>query len=293
MLRLIWAPDDGGGSGGDGGAADSAGGDGGNPFGTPKSNAGGAGDAGGDGGHAPYYPESFPDHLKGKDERETLDKVFGAYSGMRDSLSKRGTVPKEAKDYKFELSENAAKVIGGDLTKDRTVQIFRTIAHKHELTDKQAAAVFRDFNDEMLGTGLIQVLDPNKEARAILGDAAVGRSDQEVMEMASQRWQTLASRVDGLVNSKAISPEQAAAAKAMMDTSHGVLFLESMFKMSGEHGLQTGGHGAGSGGITKAELDKRINDPRGNPMHPLYDKSFEEETNRLGEEFFNKQNRAA
>lgn len=275
MMLLRAAEDGSGNSGG-------AGGDG----GDNKGGAGSGDNAGGAGGAQPYFPQNFPDHLKGANDRETIDKVYGAFSGAREAMSKNGTVPKESKDYQLALSDDAAKVLGADLSKDRTAQIYRTLAHKHGLTDKQATSLFREFMDEQISSGVITVLDPIKEAKTILGDAAIGRSDDEVKDLAGQRWNTLKSQLEGLAMSKKISPEMQDAAKQLMDTAHGVLFLETLIKMTGEHGIQTGGT-AGGGGITKADLDARINDPRANPHHPKFDQVFADETDRLGRAFYN------
>lgn len=295
IFLLMLKPEDGGGGGGAGG--DGGGDGGGNPFGTPAAAAGGAGDkpaAGGDppkGGAAdgaPYHPQGLPDHLRGTNDRETIDKVLGAFSGLRTEMSKRGTVVKDAKDYKLALSETASKVIGNDLSKDRSVAVFRSVALKHGLTAEQASGLFSDIMDENIAAGIVKTIDPMKEAKAILGDAAVGRNDQDLMAEASRRWQALNDRVDGMVAGRQISEDQAAAAKQLMETANGVLFLETMFKRAGEHGLQPGGQ-SGAGGITKADLDRRINDPRANPMHPKYDPAFEAETDRLGRAFYSAQ----
>lgn len=294
-MAFLYAPE---GEGGDGGGG---GGDGGNPFGTPAANGDGkpAGDGkpgDGDGklpaSGQPYFPQNFPEHMRGGNDRETIDKVFGAYSGLREELSKRGSVPKEAKEYNLALSENAAKVLGADLSKDRSSQIFRNLAHKHGLTDKQASGIFGEFMDEQLAAGVIKVIDPIAESKLIVGDAAVGRTDDDVKGMAAARWQAVMDQIQGFVNDKSVSAEGAAELKKIADTGHGVLALEALLKATGEHGLQTGGSGGGAG-ITAAELDKRINDPRGNPMHPKYDPAFEAETDRLGRAFYNAQEKAA
>jgi hypothetical protein len=292
---FLYAPE---GEGGDGGGGGGGGGEGGNPFGTPKA----VGDGGkpgegkpGEGGKPgepgsgaqPYFPQNFPDHLRGANDRETIDKVFGAFSGMREDMSKRGTVPKEAKDYNLTLSENAAKVLGQDLSKDRSSQIFRNLAHKHGLTDKQASGMFSEFNDELLSAGVIKVIDPLKESKLIAGDAAVGRSDDEVKELAATRWQTTIDQVDALVNSKTVSKEGGAELKKIAETGHGLLALEALIKATGEHGLQTGGD-TPAAGITKADLDKRINDPRADPRSPKFDQAFYDETDRLGRAFYSK-----
>lgn len=292
-MAFLYAPE---GEGGDGG-----GDGGGNPFGTPA--AGGDGKPAGDGkpgegdgtppaGGQPYFPQNFPDHMRGGNDRETIDKVFGAYSGLREELSKRGTVPKEPKEYNLALSETAAKVLGADLSKDRSSQIFRNLAHKHGLTDKQASGIFGEFMDEQLAAGVIKVIDPIAESKLIVGDGAVGRTDDEVKGMAAARWQAVMDQIQGFVNDKSVSAEGAAELKKIADTGHGVLALEALLKATGEHGLQPGGAGGGAG-ITKEELDKRINDPRCNPMNAKYDPAFEAETDRLGRAFYNAQGKAA
>lgn len=299
LLSVMSNGDAGGGGGGGANGGDASGGGGsasgdaggGNPFGGAKGGASGGAGGNGAGGApggtgAPYYPEKLPDHLRGANERETLDKLFGAYSGMREEISKRGTVPKDANEYQLAVPDDVAKVLGSDLSKDRSAQIYRQIALKHGLTDKQAVGLFSDFMSEQVGAGLIKTVDPRAEARKVLGNGAAGLSDDQVMDKAAERWQTLQDQIGGLVANKSINDGMAAAAKQLTNTADGMLLLETMFAKMGERGINTGGNGGQGGGITKADLDKRWNDPRTDPRHPQYDKAFADETDRLGREFF-------
>ncbi|MGL4397635.1 MAG: hypothetical protein ACRCS9_13930 [Hyphomicrobium sp.] len=295
-MRVAWqrlavfyhAPDEGGAAGA--GAAGAAGGDGGNPFGAAAAAGAGAGAAaaaaaaGAGGGPQPYFPEKFPDHLRGASDKETIDKMFGAYSGLRTDMAQRGSVPKDSDGYTIEVSEDLQKVFG-DLSKDRGVGIFKTLALKHGLTDKQAAGFFQDYHAEALSAGLVKTVDLAAEAKKLAGNAGNGKTPEALKAEAAQRWETSIDWLDGLVAAKTLTAEQAAIAKSIGETADGVLFLEAMAGMSRERGLGTGGQGGGQQ-LTKADLDQRNNDPRNQPFSGKFDQKFHDETTELWKQFY-------
>ena len=75
----------------------------------PAAGAPAAGQAPADpGASAAYRPEGLPDHLLGKDERETIDKLFKAYGGAREAIAKFGAVPEAPDKYEFTPAEAVA-----------------------------------------------------------------------------------------------------------------------------------------------------------------------------------------
>ena len=238
----------------------------------------------------PYYPDKLPEHLRGASDRETLDKVFGAYSGFRDEQAKRGAVPKTADEYKLELSPEA-KATFGDPASDPRAKIFKSLAHKHGLTDKQAAGVFAEFHAEMIGQNLVPKFDPAAEIEKLAAGKAGLNAEQKRQEAAS-RWKGAVDWADGLVAQKTLSKEQATLIKAVAETADGVMLIEALRGLSREHGLQTGGAGTQTA-LTKADLDRRTADPRNSPFAAGYDPAFRAETDRLYQQFYSPQNRAA
>jgi hypothetical protein len=233
---------------------------------------------------AGYIPDKLPAELKGSTDRETIDKLLGAYSGQATELTARGTVPKEPKDYKFELSPDLVKVFG-DPEKDRGTQIFRNVAHKHGLTAEQAAGVFSEFHGQMLADGVIKPFDIVAEGKQLLGSQAAGLTPVQIETAATQRWQTANSWIDGLEGSKVLSKEQAVLARGLIENAAGIQLMEALKGMTRETGAQ-GGNGVPTGGISKADLDARANDPRSNPMMPQYSKAYADETEALFKGFY-------
>jgi hypothetical protein len=238
---------------------------------------------------AGYIPEKLPEHLRGANEKETIDKLFGAFSGFRDEQAKRGAVPKEPGEYKLALPDGADKVFG-DIEKDPIVPIFRTVAHKHGLTDKQAAGLFQDFHAEILAQGKVQTVDPMAEAKSLIGEAAARMTPQEIAQAASKQWKDTVDWIDGLAGSKVLTPEQSAKFKALAEDADGIRAINALRTMTREQGLQPGGDG--SRGMTVDDLNARLADPRNDPFNGRSDPAFQQETQRLFQTFYGNAGRA-
>jgi hypothetical protein len=270
------------GGGGQGGSGQGGSGQGGS--GQGGSGQGGSGQGRQDGGGAqPYYPEKLPDHMRGASDRETLDKVFGAYSGFREEISKRGAVPKTPDEYVFEFSDEMRHAFG-DPDADPRVKIFRNVAHKAGLTDKQAAAVLGDYHQELLGQNLVERFDADAEIDQLVENKAGLTPEQKKFE-AGQRWKAGTDWVKGLAAQNAITEKGSNLLLAVAETAEGVKVIEAFKNLTREHGLQNGGDGA-SQGLTKADLDRRVADPRGQPFNAKFDRHFAEETDRLFKSFY-------
>lgn len=259
-----------------------------NPF-TGEAAGGGASQQGGDqaGQQATgaYYPDKLPEHLRGPNDRETIDRLNAAYSGAREELSKRGAAPKDAKEYVFDIGDDLKKVYGDPETNEE-LKVFRQVAHKHGLTKEQAAGIVRDYYAGRLDAGLDNVLDPIKEAKALIGDEAIGRGPQEIAKRAGEIWKDTTAWVDSLVRSKRITADQADAGKAMLESAAGIQFVRALKEMTGQSAIVPGGGGGAAGGITKDTLNQRIADPRNNPFDAKYDATFRTETDRLYQAFY-------
>ena len=85
-----------------------------------------------------YKPDGMPDHFAGKDDRETIDRLYKAVDGFRKDQSKGRNVPKTAADYKVELpQELAGKVFkDGDISKDPIWQKMSSKFHEHNLSQE-------------------------------------------------------------------------------------------------------------------------------------------------------------
>lgn len=236
---------------------------------------------------ATYFPDKLPEHLRGTSDKETIDKLWASASGLREEMAKRGSVPEKPDGYKLELGEDLAKVFG-DPTKDPGTQIFRNLAAKHKLTAEQASGLYKDWHADLLAQGVYKPLDIGVEAKKLLGSDANGLSIDQVKAKAGARWNDAVTWVDGMIASKALSPELGVLAKAIAETADGIQLLETWKGGMRETGLQPGGQIAGS--VTKEQLDQRNNDPRGNPMDPRFEPAFERQTQEMFRAFYGARN---
>ncbi len=284
------APASGGAAGG--GAAPAAGGGGSAPV-NPYT-GGGAAPAAADPVVAPaaaaaagssYYPDKLPDHLRGTNDRETIDKLFANASGLREELSKRGSVPDKPDAYKLELSPDLQKVFG-DPTKDKGTQIFRSLASKHKLTAEQASGLYADWHGEVVSAGIVKPMDVMGEARKLVGASANGQTEVQLKEAAGARWNEANAWIDRLVSSKTLSADQALIGRALLESADGIMFLESLKGMNLQAGPQPGGQEAAS--ITKDDLDRMNNDPRTNPHDPRFDPAYEKKVSNMFQQFYAK-----
>lgn len=289
----------GGGAGGAAGAAGDGGGAPTNPY-TGQTHAPGAGGQPGQGqpgqgqqgqsqqgqqgqsqqgAPAAYYPDKLPEHLRGASDKDTIDRLWANASGLRDDMAKRGAVPDKADGYKLTLSDDLMKVYG-DPSKDKSTKIFQTLAHKHKLTETQAAGLYADWHQELIAQDVYKPLDVTAEAKKMVGDGAAVLSPDQLKERAGAIWTEAMTMVDGLLEQKKLTPAEAVMARALGESADGISLLRAFGRLSREQGLQPGGQG-GPVQMTREELDRRNNDPRANPLSQQYDPAFAAQTEAM------------
>lgn len=246
------------------------------PGGDPKPAAasGGAAPAGQapvDGGaSAVYRPEGLPDHLLGKDERETLDKLAKAYSGAREAISKFGAVPDAPEKYAFTPAEAVAPYLP-NVAEDPVFKAAQAAAHKHGLGDKQFAGFVNEFMGGLVnGQMLDEPFSAEKERAIVAGDVA---DPAERAKAADKAATDTIAYIDALAAQGKIAKETADWAKGRTDRGHFIRFVGAL--RSAAPSVELGGAGAPAG-ITREDLQKRQADPR-----QKTDPAFQAETNRL------------
>lgn len=239
----------------------------------------------------PRFPDGLPDHLKGTNEGETLSKVWAAYSGAREEIAKRGAPPKDASEYAIEFDDDL-KAVFGDPSTSAELKIFKTVAHRHGLTKEQVAGLARDYHAGLLSEKIVTPIDYMKEARAIVGDAARGRTEEQIKQEAGKIWTDTAGWVDGLVGSKAVSKEGGERLKGLLETADGIAAVRALRQMTLESAINPGAGQGAPGGISKDDLVKRQADPRNQPFSGKFEQAFYDETNRLFQGFYAPQSRA-
>lgn len=113
-----------------------------------------------------YKPESFPEHLLGKTNQETIDKLNKAYSGARDALAKKGEIPKTPDAYIISSEGDVAAY--GDLNQANLFKNLREVALKSELTPQQYNSFVQGLVNEFKAEGLLQSPEQIAENKQML-----------------------------------------------------------------------------------------------------------------------------
>lgn len=213
-----------------------------------------------DGASAVYRPEGLPDHLLGKDERETIDKLFKVVDGYRKGDAARGekvgAVPDAPDKYSFTPAETVAPYLP-DVAEDPVFKAAQAAAHKHGLGDKQ----FAGFVNEFMG-GLVtgQMLDDPFSAdkeRAIIAPEITDPAER--VKVAGKAANDTIAYLDALAEQGKITRETADWAKGRTDRGHFIRLVGAL--RAGAPGIETGGQGTPAG-ITRADLQARMADAR-------------------------------
>lgn len=292
-------PDDGGGGGDQGGQQQQNQGGQQQQQTDGQSSAGGslAGEKGGQsqgqqqGGAAPYRPEGLPDHLFGKDEKDTIDRLLGAYKGARGSLGERGALPDKPDGYRLEASEKLKPYVE-NFDKDPVFAATREIFHKAGITDKQFNAVVGPWLEKLIDGGLVdapvdvqaQLMSLAPASAATLDDAgkkaeATKRINANLAWVDTAKLQGTFPTVDDGRGGKA-SPvaDFFAAALASDPRAHAAI---EWLRGGSEQTRPAMPGGQAPAGVTQEGLAARINDPRNDPRSQKFDRTFAEETDRL------------
>ena len=252
------------GAGGDKGGEGDAGKDG-------DAGKGGDGNGAGDAANA-YYPEGLADTFRGKDDRETIDKLAGHLKGLPQP-------PKEAKEYTFKPTDKLAPFFGQE--KDNQVlDAFRDVSLKHGLAQSQFEGVINEFYGTLIEKGLMQTPVTLDAEFQKLGGSSGDPASQ--IRKGQERMLELGATFDALAASKQISADQAGALKAMAMTAGDVVALERVLSLiPGAQGPKNGGERGGRAGMSKADVLKRMEDPRYVFNSGQFSQGFYDETERL------------
>lgn len=284
--RILLAPPDEGGGGGAGDGGGAGAGQGGAP-------AGGGGQASGDGGvPSVYRPEGLPDHLAGANEKEIIDKLWGAYKPARESIAKfgeLGELPKDPTKYGFEPSEKI-KPYAANLTEDPVFKVVQEAAHKAGIRDKQFAPFLSAVMEAMIDGDLVQPpVDLAAEKAALLPPEAANLDDAGKNAAIDKRVRDNHARLE-MWKQRGLDAASAEALGLTLDTAAGnkaIEFFAAQMKTP-----QPALGGTPSGGFTEADLKARQADPRGKVGNAKYDAAFAAETTRMYQAFYQEPGRA-
>jgi hypothetical protein len=272
-LLTLFADGDGGDGAGGAGAGAGAAGAAGAADGAGAAGAGAAG-AAGDGAPSWTKPDGLPENLAGKDAGETLDKVFGAYKGLRDKLAAAPAAPKTAEDYgKLTFSDEFKKTHGDLEEADAPVM---KLVRDHALAAGIPVDQFQKF-----ATGLLEqavkdgVIEPGIDPKAEIEKA--GGEDKY-----RDRAGAIDTRLDGLKAQGKLNDGELAELKAARLTADGMAAVEKLLALSGEKGTETGGGNAGGELADMSAVKAAMMDDRYDSTSPKFDKAYVEKVNAAG-----------
>ena len=262
--RLLRAPGNDGGSGGDGGQQQQP---------------------GGQGGGEPYKPPiaDMPAQFVGKDANDTLAKVWGAYTPLRDQLAKQEPLPKDVTGYKFEAPEPLKPWFGN--ADDPILANAKAAALKNGIAPKAFQAFLADTFGPAVEKGLLQApFDPAKE-HAFLGkliSAPQGEAGKTAINAAiadadaTAKALTARLKLDGL--SDAEKATVTSTIGAIAELPGGVMLLRMLKADYGEKGIKLGGEQQAAGGTyTKESAKAAIKEDWADPSSPKFDKAKREQ----------------
>ncbi|MEP5978538.1 MAG: hypothetical protein ABJ299_17370, partial [Nitratireductor sp.] len=225
----------------------------------------------------PYRPEGLADHLFGQNDRETIDRLAGAYKGARDELAKGKPAVPDAAAYQFVWSETMKGKIPDN---DPAIAAFREIAHEHGYTQAQVDAIPK-FMDTLMEKGLI---DKPFDAGALLGELAPADFKGTPEEKQAKGGERLAAAEAWIKQLDGFDDGMRNELRLLTTSSAGVRALETIMNAGMVKSVSPGG--AQPGAITKADLDARIADPRNEAFGDKFDENFAAETRRLFQQMY-------
>lgn len=250
----------------------------------PDGNPGGdqqLGGAGGDPAGDIYKPEGIKTELVGKTDRETIDNLLAENKGFREAQSKG--LPKTVDEYKWNWGDKV-KGKGTIADDDALVKEFGTIAHEHGFSQKHLDAI-PAFFDKLAEKGMLDSgYDPNAVLEGLAPAGFQGSAADKQAEGAKVMNQTTAwiDQLDG----QAYSDEMKQEMKLLTTSVPGMKVLSAFMKAGSNPSVSAGGKGADPG-ITRADLDRRVADPRNDPFDgEKFDPHFAQETDELFKKFY-------
>lgn len=263
---------------------------------TPGDGGGGGAPAGaGDGAGSPpaetYFPEGLPDHFKGANDRETIDKIAAGWKDYRtrDAAKDLPDTPEgylsfEGIDDKAFKLDDRFKAHFDSFGTDPGMKAAAAIAQKHGIPRPAFLEAVQGSLSALQEAGVLEpMMDAEAERAALLPEAAKNLSKDQQDAAIDRRMTDNLAFVDLMVQNRALPKEAGEYAQLMLaDSAKGHMFLEWMRNAVQGGGNGPGAHGEGGGGsISHAQLKERQADPRNNPNDMKFDQSFATETSRL------------
>jgi hypothetical protein len=243
------------------------------PAGDGTTPAGGADPAAAPAAPAPgadwYRPKDLPEHLVGKDQAETMDKLADALKGYRQRDAQNG-VPDKVDAYNA-FPTDVPDTVKPHLETLVTDPLYGRVAEK-ALALKVPVAAYQGMVQEFISVsaemGLMEpIVDAAAERSALVPDAVRHLPEAEQKAAVNRRMDENYSWLDAMVargDKGGISKDEADFVKANLgDSARGHRFFEAMRAMAGGTGggPAMGLPGGGSGADPKQEISRRAGLP--------------------------------
>lgn len=250
----------------------------GNSGGGAAAGAAGAGGKEGASGAQPSWRDSLPEDIKGNVALQTFSDVGSlakSYLHAQSLVGKKGIIPPGAKATDEEMSSFYRSLGQPELEKfeikvaedagldSDTISGFKEVAHKAGLLPQQAQGVLdwylkRETEtlaalEKSVETESNQAIADLKKEWAAGYDKNVSFAQMAVKELGGEEFQTYL-RESGLGNDVNV-----------------IKFMAKVGELLGEDKLR--GHGGGKFGKTPTEIQREIDQIRGDPKHPYFDKT--------------------
>ncbi|WP_057464472.1 hypothetical protein [Pseudovibrio sp. POLY-S9] len=228
----------------------------------------GNGDGGsGDGNNTGrYVPEGLPEHFLGESDKDTIDKVYGAYKGLRSE--DKPQAPEDPSGYTFEPNETLAPYFENP-TEDPVFKAATAAAHKAGMTNDQFGSLLDETFTELVKTG--QIEPPyNPEAELKKTGELLGLSDSKEVSQVVVDNEAFAKNLAAQMK----LPEPAAEfVESLTDLAGGNAFLHGISQLLSSRGItiSESDGGRSNGSLTKEDLKKLDSDDRIDPNSPKYD----------------------
>ncbi|NDV87044.1 hypothetical protein GTW51_10055 [Aurantimonas aggregata] len=294
--RILRSPDDGVGAGGDPAAVAAAAAAAAGAAGTGEGAGAGAGEgdpaaaaaaaaAAGAGAAAdgPYRPEGLADSYHGKDDRETIDKLFKAVDGYRKRDSDNG-VPDDIAAYReFGEVDEKLKPYFDTLEGDG---LFDDIANKAKelgISKGKLHGLLGVYMEKASEMGVLEApIDVAAERKALLPDNAASMPQQQQDAAVERRINDAHGWVESMV-ARGLDKESADHMTMMLgDSAKGIKAIE-FFKgqLGGDGNAQptNGGSNGGGGNDARTELARRSALPENDPASPKFNKASFDQLN--------------
>lgn len=226
-----------------------------------------------------YRPEGLPDQFHGANDRETIDKMFGALKGYREKQATAEPPPKTVDEYKFEWSDTVKGYVDTlEKVKDPLFQGVKEDLLAAGIPSAQANKLMNGLLGRLLTMDVLEKpIDIEAEKVRLAPPEARNLSPQERDKAAQVRIGNNVAFVNQLVAEK-FNPDAAKAIAAELAAFPELNDLVEFMRQS-SGGPALGGQPTPA--VTRADLDKRIADPRNEVGNPQYSASFARETERL------------